>query len=120
MTRKHKPPALESLLGAFGDIPDPRVARTRAHPLVNVLTMALFGTICGADGWESLELFAEARADFFRTFLDMPTGTPSADTFRRVFEALDPQAFQEAFRRWLKPRASASKPEGIRMTGYRE
>lgn len=101
--RKPTPPALESLLDAFAEIPDPRVARTRAHPLVNVLTMALFGTICGADGWEALELFAEQRADFFGRFLSMPKGTPSADTFRRVFEALDPKSFQDAFRRWLKP-----------------
>jgi predicted transposase YbfD/YdcC len=117
MTRKRKPPALESLLDAFEDIPDPRVARTRAHPLVNVLTMALFGTICGADGWEALELFAEARADFFRTFLDMPTGTPSADTFRRVFEALDPQAFQEAFRRWLKPLLENLEGQTVALDG---
>lgn len=103
MARKPTPPALESLLDAFGEIPDPRVARTRAHPLVNVLIMALLGAISGCDGWDSLELFAEHRADFFRRFLQMPRGTPSADTFRRVFEALDPQAFQEAFRRWLEP-----------------
>jgi len=94
---------LESLLDAFRDVPDPRVERTRAHPLVNVLTMALFGTIAGCDGWDSLELYAEHRADFFATFLTMPKGTPSADTFRRVFEALYPGAFQQAFRRWLAP-----------------
>jgi predicted transposase YbfD/YdcC len=103
MTHKRQSPVLEALLDAFGDVPDPRVARTRAHPLVNVLVMALFGAICGADGWDALEIFAEARADFFRTFLDLSNGTPSADTFRRVFEALDSQAFQESFRRWLKP-----------------
>ena len=49
---------------------------------------------------EALEIFAERRASLFKTFLTMPKGTPSADTFRRVFEALDPKAFQDAFRRW--------------------
>jgi len=99
---KRKPPALKALLDTFQEIRDPRVARTRAHPLVNVLVMALFGAAAGCDGWDALALFAKERADFFATFLDMPKGTPSADTFRRVFEALDPQAFQEAFRRWIK------------------
>jgi predicted transposase YbfD/YdcC len=101
--RLPKPPALESLIVAFSEVPDPRVERTRAHPLVNILTMALLGAISGADGWEALEMFAEHRAGFFKKVLSMPKGTPSADTFRRVFEALDPAAFQEAFRRWLKP-----------------
>jgi predicted transposase YbfD/YdcC len=117
MTRKRKPPALEALLDAFGDITDPRVARTRMHPLVNVLTMALFGAISGADGWEALALFAETRADFFGTFLDIRMGTPSADTFRRVFEALDPQAFQESFRRWLKPFLDNLEGQTIALDG---
>lgn len=117
MTHKSKPPALEALLDAFGDVPDPRLARTRWHPLVNVLTMALFGAICGADGWEALELFAEARADFFATFLELRRGTPSADTFRRVFEALSPAAFQDAFRRWLKPFLDNLEGQTLAMDG---
>ena len=117
MPHKSKPPALESLLDAFADVSDPRVARTRAHPLVNVLTMALFGAISGADGWEALELFAAERADFFATFLEMPRGAPSADAFRRVFEALDPQAFQDAFRRWLKPFLNDMEGKSVAMDG---
>src|SRR5262249_17821453 len=101
MPRAPKPPAFDSLVAAFNEIPDPRVERTRAHPLVNILIMALLGAISGADGWEALEIFAAQRADLFKRFLVMPKGTPSADTFRRVFEALDPKAFQDAFRRWL-------------------
>jgi predicted transposase YbfD/YdcC len=103
MPRKPRSPALDSLLDAFSEVPDPRIDRRRFHPLVNVLTMALFGAICGADGWEALAIYAEERAEFFATFMKMPKGTPSADTFRRVFEALDPKAFQDAFRKWLKP-----------------
>jgi predicted transposase YbfD/YdcC len=115
--RSPKPPALESLLVAFSEVPDPRVERTRAHPLVNVLTMALLGAISGADGWESLEMFAEHRAEFFGKFLSMPKGTPSADTFRRVFEALDPAALQEAFRRWLKPVLENLEGQTIALDG---
>lgn len=79
--------------------------------------MALLGTISGADGWEDLELFAEQRAGFFGTFLSMPKGPPSADTFRRVFEALDPRAFQEAFRRWLQPFLDNLKGQTIALDG---
>jgi predicted transposase YbfD/YdcC len=115
--RKPKSPILDSLLDAFGEVPDPRVERTRFHPLVNILTMSLFGAISGADGWEALELFAEQRASFFKTFLTMPKGTPSADTFRRVFEALDPKAFQDAFRRWLKPLLGNLEGQTIALDG---
>lgn len=117
MPRKPKSPALDSLLEAFSEVPDPRVERTRAHPLVNILVMALLGVISGADGWEALELFAEHRAGFFATFLEMPKGTPSADTFRRVFESLEPKAFQEAFRRWLQPFLAQMQGQTIALDG---
>lgn len=117
MPRQPKPAILASLLDSFGQVPDPRVARTRHHPLVNVLTMALFGAICGADGWEALALFAEQRASFFKGVLSMPNGTPSADTFRRVFEAIDPKAFQEAFRQWLKPVLENLEGQTIALDG---
>lgn len=117
MPRTPKPPALDTLLTAFSEIPDPRVERTRAHPLVNILVMALLGAISGADGWEALEIFADRRADLFKKFLAMPKGTPSADTFRRVFEALDPKAFQDAFRRWLQPLLENLEGQTIALDG---
>jgi len=117
MPRKPKSPALDGLLDAFSKVPDPRIDRRMFHPLVNVLTMSLFGAICGADGWEALELYAEERAEFFATFLEMRKGTPSADTFRRVFEALDPKAFQDAFRQWLKPFLDNLEGQTIAMDG---
>lgn len=108
---------LQSLLDVFSEVEDPRVARTRAHPLVNVLTMALLGAMAGADGWEALEAYAEEQQEFFETFLDMPYGTPSADTFRRVFEAMNPQAFHEAFRSWLEPLLGRLEGQTIALDG---
>ena len=112
-----KPPTLDTLITAVSEIPDPRVARTRAHPLVNILVMALLGAISGVDGWEALEVFAERPADLFKKFLAVPKETPSADTFRRVFEALDPTAFQDAFRRWLQPLLENLKGQTIALDG---
>ena len=117
MPRRQTSPALGSLLDAFSKVPDPRVARTRAHPLVNILVMSLLAAVSGADGWEALELFAEQRMSFFKTFLSMPKGYPSADTFRRVFEALEPKAFQEAFRRWLQPFLNNLEGQTVALDG---
>lgn len=117
MPRKKPSPVLQSLLDVFSEVEDPRVARTRAHPLVNILTMSLFGALAGADGWDALADYAEVQEEFFAEFLDMPHGTPSADTFRRVFEALDPQAFQQAFRSWLEPLLGELQGQTVAIDG---
>jgi predicted transposase YbfD/YdcC len=101
----------------FGRMKDPRVARTRRHPLDNVLVMALCGVIGGADGWDALAEFAQARARWFATFLDMPNGVPCADTFRRVFSALRPQAFEECFREWVQALSQSLRGEVVAVDG---
>lgn len=83
------------LVAIMSSVPDPRVARTRIHKLVDILVIALLAMINGADGWESISDFAEAREDWLRAFLEMPGGVPCADTFRRVFEAIEPRIFGE-------------------------
>lgn len=62
--------------------------------LIDIVTIAICGVICGADDWEGIAEFGEAKAAWFGTFLELRNGIPCADTFRRVFEALDPEAFQ--------------------------
>jgi predicted transposase YbfD/YdcC len=74
-------------------VPDPRVPRTRIHKLVDILVIALLATINGAAGWEDMAEFADVRESWLRGFLELCGGVPCADTFRRVFEALDEKAF---------------------------
>ena len=74
-------------------MPDPRVERTRVHTLVDIVAIVLLAQINGAEGWEDIEDFGEARERWLRGFLTLPGGIPSADTFRRVFEAIDPRTF---------------------------
>lgn len=80
-------PADGGPLRYFADLPDPRASNVR-HRLPDLLVMALCAVLCGADGWDDLEDFARAKADWFATFLDLRHGVPSADTFRRVFSRL--------------------------------
>ncbi|MBK9515750.1 MAG: ISAs1 family transposase [Anaeromyxobacter sp.] len=79
--------------------------------------MALCGTLCGAEGWDELVDFCEARRRWLETFLDMPSGIPSADTFRRVFEKLDPAAFQERFTRFVSALARDLSGEVVAIDG---
>lgn len=114
---KRPPEPFAKIFIHFGEIEDPRVTRTRHHELLHVLAMSLSGVICGADGWEALEEFAESRREWFEQFFDLPYGTPSADTFRRVFSALDPEVFESCFRSWIEDVAAPFRGEVVALDG---
>ncbi len=68
---------------------DLRVERAKRHDLLDIVTIALCAVICGADGWVEVEEFGTAKQAWLTTFLALPNGIPSHDTFGRVFAALD-------------------------------
>jgi predicted transposase YbfD/YdcC len=85
---------------AFMDMPDPRKSNV-THTLADLLTIALFAIICGADDWVSVATYGRAKVDWLKTFLDLPGGIPSHDTFGRLFARLDPDAFEACFQAWM-------------------
>ena len=91
-----------SIKSHFAELPDPRYRWNVPHMLIDIVTIAICGAICGADDWEGIAEFGQAKAEWFETFLELRNGVPSADTFRRVFEALDPEAFQSSFISWVQ------------------
>lgn len=84
------------LVDAFASVHDPRVERTRLHRLVDILVIAMLAVINGSTAWSDMEAFAEVRLAWLQTFLELPNGVPSEDTFRRVFEAMNPKEFGDA------------------------
>lgn len=101
----------------FGDLTDPRIDRTKLHDLMNILVIALCAIIAGADNWEDVEEFGKAQLAWFRTFLDLPNGIPSHDTFTRVFARLDPEQFQACFLRWMRAVANLLGGQVIAFDG---
>lgn len=85
----------------FAAVVDPRVDQGKRHHLLDIITIALLGVICGADSWTEVELFGRAKEVLLRRFLSLPSGIPSHDTFGRVFAALDPAQFEAGFARWV-------------------
>jgi predicted transposase YbfD/YdcC len=109
--------APRGLLRAFAELKDPRMNRTKLHSLCDILTIAICALICGADGWVQVEEFGDCKKKWFRTFLDLPNGIPSHDTFGRVFAALDPCAFEECFKKWIAEMAQATAGRLIAIDG---
>ena len=85
----------------FDELDDPRMASKTHHPLLSVLMLTVLGVLCGAESWVDLAIFGRSKQKFLATFLDLPCGAPGKDTFRRVFEGLEPAAFRRCFLRWI-------------------
>lgn len=85
----------------FAELPDPRTGNARRHELLEVLTIALVASICGAESCVDFADFARDREVLFRDFLKLENGLPSHDTFSRLFRLLDPAAFGTCFGRFL-------------------
>jgi hypothetical protein len=73
------------LLRAFAGLKDPRMERTKQHSLADILAIAVCAVICGAEGWTQVELFGNSKLKWFKTFLNLPNGVPSHDTFDQQF-----------------------------------
>jgi len=107
----------QSIFEYFEGVPDPRVKRTRKHPLTSVLVLSLLAIICGADSFVAIELYGECQEEFLKTFLDLPNGIPSHDTIGRIFSVLSPSALQEAFRGWIASLVEVTDGEVVAIDG---
>lgn len=92
----------ESFLQHFETINDPRVDNhNKRHNFQDILVITILGAICGADTWTDLVEFADAKQDWLKTFLELPNGIPSHDTFGRVFSLINPKEFERCFCEWI-------------------
>jgi predicted transposase YbfD/YdcC len=106
-----------SLIAHLSTIADPRVNRTKQHELIDILTLAICALLCRAETFNDMEDFGKAKQEWFKTFLSLPNGIPSHDTFNRVFQALDPQEFLHAFLNWTQSLRQAIPDEIVAMDG---
>lgn len=100
----------------FSDLPDPRGVN-KIHKLHDMIVIALMAVICGADGWSEVALFGRCKQKWLTTFLDLPAGIPSHDTFGRVFSLLDPGAFERCFLAWMSALVELSGGRLIAIDG---
>jgi len=109
--------APRGLLRFFEKLKDPRMNRTKLHSLSDILVITICAVICGADEWTEIELFGKSKRKWFKTFLALPNGIPSHDTFGRVFSRLDPNQLEQCFQRWMAAMAECTGGQLIAIDG---
>lgn len=111
------PAPTASLLEHVQHLDDPRVSPATRHQLLDIVAIALCAVICGADSWVEVEAFGHAKRSWLGSFLALPHGIPSHDTFGRVVAALDPEQFETGFRSWVAAVAELTSGEVIAVDG---
>lgn len=101
----------------FITITDPRVERTKAHKLIDIIVVAICGVLAGADSWVDIEDFGKEKQAWLKTFLELPNGIPSHDTFGRVFSLIEPKQFQQAFSSWMQSVITLTQGQVIAIDG---
>lgn len=106
-----------SITSFFSVLEDPRPDHTRRHKLIDIMTIAICGVICGADSWVELEQFGKSKEEWLKGFLELPNGIPSHDTFGRVFALLDAQQFRDCFLAWVQAVSAVTRGQVIAIDG---
>jgi predicted transposase YbfD/YdcC len=99
------------LYAYFEGLTDPRMEGKISHKLIDIVMIAISAVLSGAESWTEIELFGQTKIEWLSTFLELPNGIPSHDTFRNVFICLDPLEFEEHFLMWV--RAVTEKIKGL-------
>jgi predicted transposase YbfD/YdcC len=108
---------MSSPLKYFAELKDPRLPRTRRHLLPDILLIAIASILSGAAGWDDMERYGKAKRDWLKSFLALPHGIPSHDTFNRVFQALDPAELEKNFLDWVGAIAERTRGEVVAIDG---
>lgn len=104
-------------LSQFESLKDPRGQKGVEHNFLSIVLIAILATIGGATGWEDIEVYAESHQTWLETFLDLKHGIPHADTYRRVFARIEPEALQGCFLSWVQQIVNMTGAQVIPIDG---
>ena len=102
ITSPTKVPLSASIIEHFSSIADPRIKKKTRHNLEDILVITICAAVCGANNWVAVETYGKAKCDWLKTFLELPNGIPSHDTFGNVFSVLCPNEFEQCFLDWIQ------------------
>lgn len=88
---------MECLLKAFDQVSDPRSLRNQKHPLAMLIGTSMLASLAGIDSFSGFADFTECHQESLKAYFDFPCGPPSHDTYQRLWDAINPDEFHEAF-----------------------
>lgn len=101
----------------FGALKDPRATYRIEHKLIDILIITICATICGANDWEAIAEYGQTKQDWLKTWLELPNGIPSPDTFSRVLARIKPTELQKCFMGWMSAVAEVTEGELLNIDG---
>jgi predicted transposase YbfD/YdcC len=108
---------MQPLFTHFISISDPRSEVNKAHKLIDIIIVAICAVLAGAESFVDMEDFGTTKEAWFKTFLELPNGIPSHDTFGRIFSLLDPNEFQTHFSEWMQSVTTVTAGQVIAIDG---
>ena len=109
--------SVRRLVEEFSTLTDPRCGGKVEHRLIDILVIAVCAVISGAESWEDMALYGRSKQDWLGTFLALPNGIPSHDTFRRVFMLIDTGRFEACFEAWARSFGTTLDREVVAIDG---
>ena len=107
----------ENILSYFSEMNDPRIDRTRRHNFEDIIFIAIASVLSGVESWNEMQQYGEMKKDWLESFLELPHGIPSHDTFNRFFASLDSEVFESSFLNWVKSIHKKTDGEVISIDG---
>jgi predicted transposase YbfD/YdcC len=101
----------------FGVLQDYRAVNQIEHKLIDMIIITICATICGADDWKAIAEYGKTKHDWLKTFLELPNGIPSDDTFNRLFSRLKPEELQKCFMGWMQAVHQVTDGELLNIDG---
>jgi len=110
---------MDNPLKYFAELRDPRIERNREHVLEEILLIAIAAVLSGAESWNDIAQYGEDKREWLKTFLTLPFGIRSHDTFNRVFQALGPAEMEKGFVAWVSSIARLTAGEVVAIPPHR-
>lgn len=80
-------------------IEDPRKpSQFFRYSLTSTLFMVIAAVICGAKDWPQIVVASQGMVDWLSGYVDMSGGVPCERTFKNLFNAIKPEAMEQALR----------------------
>ena len=106
-----------SIMEHFAPLSDPRIARGKAHQLLDIVVLAICAVVSGAEGWEAIEEFGHTKLAWLRQFVPLANGVPTHDTLAGVLSRVSARGFEACFASWVRACSEVSEGEVIAIDG---